>query len=734
MKLKNPVNAHPLLNFRLTILRRAFMLFDINRTKGRLALGLALIFLGVSCMQKNKKSDLGPHAPIATEKIQKLEKHGDVRFDPYFWMKERDTPAVLSYLKNENDYVDTILKPQKKLQENLFTEMRSRIKEDDSSAPYKKGSYQYFSKFSKGEQYPKYYRMNSSKKELLFNTTNESNGFTYFHTMEPIISPNNKWMAIGIDNQGRRFYNFRFKNLMTGKFLNHEIKSVTPQLLWAEDNKHVFYVKQDPISLRAYQVFRLNIETKKNDLIFEEKDETFSVEIYESILAKYLYISSSSTLSSEIHFIPKAKPLDKPKVILPRQENHEYHVTDDDTDFYILSNEMAPNFKLLKVPQSKFSKSNWKELISHSEKEYLNSILVFKNQMVLRYTADGLPRIRVYEKKSAKSFDLNFSDSDYDLDFGPNKEFNSSFVRIEYESPRQPTQAIDYSIKTGKSIIRKTRSVPNFSAMNYTVERLWSTSRDGTKVPITILRKTKFEKNGSSPLLMIGYGSYGLSYPAHFSSSIFSLVDRGFVVATAHIRGGGEMGRHWYDQGRVLNKKNTFNDFIDCTEFLLKNGYADKSKIYAIGGSAGGLLMGAVMNMRPDLYHGLIAHVPFVDVITTMLDDSIPLTTAEYDEWGNPNEKKYYDYMKSYSPYDQVVKTNYPHLMVTTGYHDSQVQYWEPAKWVAKIRKNNTSKSIVLFRTDFESGHGGASGRFDHLEEIAREYAFILMTMDLARN
>ena len=677
--------------------------------------------------------------PPAAEKIDhKLEKHGDVRVDEYYWMKQRENPKVIRYLKAENKYLDQVFKPTEKLQKNLFQEMRSRMKEDDSSYPLKRGPWYYYSRYEKGRQYPIFARKKSidaKDEEIIFDVNKLAKSHEYY-SADYEVSPDHQFAALSYDSVGRRFYNLKVKDLKTGKFLKHQLKNISNNLVWANDNIHLFYAKQDPETLRHYQVWRFNTNTGQNILVYEEKDETFETFIGTSLVRQNIFIISQSTLSSETRTIPADQPLLQPKLLFARERGHEFSVTEDDRYFYILSNKNALNFQILRYPKSKAdvlaansvgAKFEDAEVwLKHRSESHIDNFEVFKDHLVVNSRSGGLMQLELINKQTREIEKISFQDSAYSVEIGSNAEYDAESVRYIYQSLRSPVSIWDWNFKEHKSVLRKTKEVPNYDAELYVSERIFAVARDGEKIPISILRKKTTPIDGSAPILIYGYGSYGSNLDPWFSSSIFSLVDRGFVYAIAHIRGGGEMGRSWTDNGRTLKKKNTFFDFIDSTEYLLKNKYADPKQVFAMGGSAGGLLMGAVLNMRPDLYKGVVAQVPFVDVVTTMLDDSIPLTTSEYDEWGNPNQKEYYDYIKSYSPYDNVRPANYPNILITTGLHDSQVQYWEPAKWAARLRQNNTGKNLILLKTDMKAGHGGKSGRFDQLKEAALEFAFII--------
>ena len=692
-----------------------------------------LCFIGLTILNQSAIAQLirvptTYKAPKAQEIPYKLEKHGDVRVDEFYWLKERKDPKVIQYLNKENKYFEHVMKPTKKLQGTLFKEMKGRIKEDDSSYPLKNGPFYYYSRYEKGKQYPIYARKGApenEKEEILFDVNKLATGHDYYSGQYG-ISPDHNFSAWAYDTVGRRFYNIKVKNLKTGKFLKHEIKNVSNNFVWAADNKTLFYVKQEPETLRYYQVHKFNFETGKGSLVYEEKEETFDVYLSKALARKHIFINSASTLSNEVRVLPTDQPDSEPKLILARERLHEFGITEDESYFYIQTNKNAKNFKVLRMPISNPDFSKAETVISHREDTFIDSFEVFDKYLVLNSRSGGLTQLEVYNKSTKEIKKLSFQDTAYSVELGSNAEYKSDSVRYVYQSLRSPSSVYDYEFSTEKSILRKTKEVPNYDQSLYVSDRVFATSRDGKKIPISVLRKKDVALDAKAPLLIYGYGSYGANLDPWFSSSIFSLVDRGFVYAIAHVRGGGEMGRYWTDEGRTLQKINTFNDFIDSTEYLITQKYADPKNVFAMGGSAGGLLMGSIMNMRPDLYKGIVAQVPFVDVVTTMLDDSIPLTTSEYDEWGNPNEKKFYDYIKTYSPYDNVKKANYPNTLITTGLHDSQVQYWEPAKWAARLRKHNTADSLILLRTDMKSGHGGKSGRFDQLKESAEEFAFLL--------
>ncbi len=668
--------------------------------------------------------------PKASQIDHKMEKHGDVRNDKYFWLRERENPKVIQYLNDENAYTDRALAPVRGLEQTLFNEMKRRTKEDDSSTPYKKGDFYYYSRYEKDQQYPIYARKKGSltaTEEILLNVNELAKDKSYCEVGGLKLSPNQEIMAYGVDFTGRRFYDVHFKNLKTGKTYSHTIDKTTGNLVWAADNQTIFFTKQDPETLRSDKVFRYDFNSHKSEQIYFEKDDTYNVYVSESLAHKYIYLISSSTLTTETRYLPSDKPHDQFKMFLARDKGHEYSVTDGDDAFYIVTNKNAKNYKLVKTDFQHTDIKHWKDVIPHSDKNYVSDVTVFKNYLAVSERLEGLTQIRILSKDLKTDFHIPFTDKSYLAGIGTNAEYYSEWLRYEYESMRMPETIYDFNMATKAQELKKTKEVPTYNADLYTTDRIFVTAADGAQIPVSILMRKDTPKNGTAPMLIYGYGSYGLNMDPWFSQSILSLVDRGYVYAIAHIRGGSEMGRDWFDNGRVLNKKNSFTDFNSCTEAMIKQGFASPQRVFAMGGSAGGLLMGAITNMRPDLYKGIVAQVAFVDVITTMLDDTIPLTTGEYDQWGNPNEKKYYDYIKSYSPYDNVTAKAYPNMLITTGLHDSQVQYWEPAKWAAKIRELKTNNSLVLLKTNMEAGHGGASGRFERMKETATDYAFILM-------
>jgi len=694
------------------------------------AIVLLLSFIGSGCSRINKEEKI--IKPPVAEKIKKeLIIHGDTRIDNYYWLNERENPKVIEYLKAENEYKEAVMKHTETLQENLYNEIVGRIKQTDKSVPFKTEGYYYYSRFEEGKEYPVYCRKKGSleaEEEILLNVNEMAEGYGFYHVAGLTVSTNNNLIAFGVDTVSRRRYTIHFKDLTTGEILPDEIPNTAGQAAWANDNKTVFYSIKDD-SLRSYKIFKhiLGSEVSADKEIFHEKDVTFSTYVYKCKSKKYLFIASDSTLSTEYQYLDANSPDGKFKIIQPRERDLEYNVDHYKDKFYIRTNLDAKNFRLVETPVNKTSKENWTEVIPHREDVLLEGFEIFKNFLVVGERKDGLIQLRVIKWDGREDHYIDFGEETYMAYISNNPEFDIDLLRFGYTSLTTPRSTFDYDMNTKeKKLLKQQEVVGDFDPDNYHAERLYAAAKDGVKVPISLVYRKGLEKNGDNPLLLYGYGSYGASMDASFSSVRLSLLDRGFVYALAHIRGGQEMGRYWYEDGKLLKKKNTFTDFIACAEHLITEKFTSPSKLFTSGASAGGLLMGAVLNMRPDLFKGVIAGVPWVDVVTTMLDDSVPLTTSEYDEWGNPNNKEYYDYMLSYSPYDNVEAKDYPALLVTTGLHDSQVQYWEPAKWVAKLRELKTDDNILLLHTNMEAGHGGVSGRFRRYKETALEYAFML--------
>jgi len=673
------------------------------------------------------------NAPKA-KKIEKLlEIHNDQRNDPYFWMNERENPEVIKYLEEENAYTDFVMKETEDLQNDLYEEMKSRYKKDDESLPYFFNKYWYIVRYEDGKEYPIFsrkFQTLENEEEILLDANVLAEGHDYFDIGSISISVNNDILSFSTDIIGRRIYKIFFKNLKTGEIYKDEIDNTTGKAVWSSDNNYVFYIRKDE-SLRAFQIHRheLGIETEKDVLIFHEEDETFDVNVYKTKTLDYIFISSSSTNEDEHRFIPSNDVFADWKIIQERTEDLEYSVEHYQDDFYIITNaDDSTNFKIVKTKVENPSIENWEDFVPHRENVLLEGFEIFNEYFVLEERESGLLQIKIIESKTGDSHYLPFSDPTYTAYIGTNMEFDTEKLRFGYTSLTKPASTFEYDMKEKTTKLLKEQEVlgGKFHKENYISERIWATSRDGKQVPISLVYHKDTPKSENTPLLLYGYGSYGHTVDASFSSTRLSLLDRGYIFAIAHIRGGEYLGREWYEDGKMLHKKNTFFDFIDAAKYLISENYTSPKHLYAMGGSAGGLLVGAVMNYNPELFNGIVAQVPFVDVVSTMLDDTIPLTTGEYDEWGNPNEREYYDYMKSYSPYDNVEAKNYPNILITTGFHDSQVQYWEPAKWTAKLRELKTDDNILIFKTDMSSGHGGASGRFESLKEIALEYAFLL--------
>ena len=669
-------------------------------------------------------------APKAKRIPKELSIHGHSRIDNYHWINDKENAEVIKYLNDENDYCDKMMSGTKPLQQKLFKEIKARIKETDMSVPYFINGYWYYNRFEQDAEYPILCRKKSSLdfiEEITLDVNELAKGYDYCQVSDFEISADNRIMAFALDLIGRRQYTIHFKDLITGEILTDKIENTNGSMAWANDNKSLFYAVNDSQTLRSYKILKHQLNQDGDELIFHEKDETFTVEIHKNKSRKLLVISSNSTVSTEERILDANKPEGVFSIVQQRERDLEYTSEEFDGYLYLVTNYKAKNFRLMKCSITNTSKENWVEVIPHREDVFLEGIEVFKDFMAVEEKINGLNSIRVIYWNGKAEQVLDFKDPTYTASIGYNPEFETPYLRYGYSSLTTPNSTFDYNTETLEiKLLKQQEVLGNFRSENYVSERLFASTQDGANVPISLVYKKGLIKNGNNPLLLYGYGSYGVNMDAYFSSVRLSLLDRGFIFAIAHIRGGQEMGRHWYEQGKLLKKKNTFTDFIGCAEFLIENNYTNSSKLFAEGGSAGGLLMGAVINMKPELFKGVIAAVPFVDVITTMLDDSIPLTTGEYDEWGNPNEKAYYDYMLSYSPYDNVAAKSYPAMLVTTGLHDSQVQYWEPAKWVAKLRANKTDNNILLLKTDMSAGHGGKSGRFQHLKDIAQEYAFLL--------
>ncbi|TYP70340.1 S9 family peptidase [Aquimarina intermedia] len=694
---------------------------------------VSLIF-ATSCTKKENKLNTKPTPPVAEIKENQLEKFDDIRQDNYFWLNDREDPEVIDYLERENEYNDQMTAHTKGLQKQLFEEMKARIKEDDASVPYKYNGYWYITRYEKGKDYPIYSRKKETldaKEEILFDCNEEAKGHSYYRLVGLNVSPDNTRVAFGVDTVSRRQYTIQIKNLVDGTVYDDTIENATGSSTWAADGKTLFYTKKDAETLRSYKIMKHTLGTRVSDdvEVFREDDDTFNTFVYKTKSDKYIVIGSTSTLTSEYRILKADEPDGEFKIFQPRVRGLEYGISHYKDHFYVLTNaDNATNFKLMKTGEGKTSKENWVDVIPHREETLLEDIEIFKEYLVVSERNNGLNKIQIKRWDGSQTYYLPFDNETYTAYVSTNPDFDTKVLRYAYNSLSTPNSVIDFNMESKEKEVKKEQEVlgGTFDKNNYTSERVWATASDGTKIPMSLVYRKGLKKDGTNPVLQYGYGSYGATIDPYFSTVRLSLLDRGFVYVIAHVRGGEYLGRPWYEDGKLLKKKNTFTDFIDCSKFLISEGYTSKEHLYAMGGSAGGLLMGAVINMAPELYNGVVAAVPFVDVITTMLDDSIPLTTGEYDEWGNPNNEEYYNYMKTYSPYDNVTAQEYPNLLVTTGLHDSQVQYWEPAKWVAKMRATKKGDNLLLLHTNMEAGHGGASGRFEALKEVAEEYAFLL--------
>jgi len=679
----------------------------------------------------------GVMPPVAEKMNKELVANGDKRIDEYYWMndyfkKGPDSTKVVDYLKAENAYLDSMMAGTKKFQEDLFNEMKARIKEQDESVPALKNGYYYYRRTEEGMQYYKYCRKKGSldaPEEMLLDVDKMAEGSNYFSVAGMVVSPDNKLLAYGVDKLSRWQYTIYIKDLETGELLSDQIGNTEADPVWANDNKTIFYTSKNPLTLLSEKIMKhkLGAPASADALVYEEKDKSNYIGVGKTKSDKFIIISSSATLSSEHRLIDADAPDGPVKIFQPRLKDVLYSIDHWGEKFLIVTNKDAKNFKLAETPADKTGIDNWTDVIPHRTDVLVEGIDVFKNHWVITERKSGLLQLRIRNTGTGAEHYLDFREPAYAAYTTGNLEFNSGVLRYSYTSLTTPNSIFDYNMETKEKKLMKEQPVlGGFDKNDYATERIYATAGDGTKVPISLVYKKGTKKDGSAPLLLYGYGSYGSSMDASFSSSELSLLNRGFIYAIAHIRGGQEMGRQWYEDGKLMKKKNTFTDFIDCGKYLISEKYTSAGHLYAMGGSAGGLLMGAIVNMAPDLWNGVVAQVPFVDVVTTMSDPTIPLTTNEYDEWGNPADKDAYFYMKSYSPYDNVEKKNYPNMLVTTGLHDSQVQYFEPAKWVARLRAMKTDKNLLLFKTQLEAGHGGKSGRFDKLRETALQYAFLL--------
>jgi oligopeptidase B len=712
---------------------------------------IGAITLATACSEKPKqeikpKRELPP-APMAKKIPHEITAHGDTRIDNYYWMRlsdeqknaaedarDQQTKDVLEYLNAENDYTKKVMAHTESFQTKLFEEMKARVKEDDQSVPVKDNGYFYYTRFEAGKDYPFQCRkkdsMETGTEQVLIDGPALAAGHDYWALGGIDVSDDNEILCYSEDVVSRRVYTASFKKITTGEILKDKITGIAGSPAWAADNKTVFYVVKDPTTLREYQIWKhtLGTEQKNDVLVYEEKDEEFSCFVYKTKSKKYMVIGSNQTLSTEYRVVEANNPGGEWRVIQPREKDHEYSIDHYGDKFYITTNWQAKNFRLMETAENATTKENWKEVIGNRADVLLEGIEIFKDYLVVDERKNGLTQLRIIKWADKSEYYLPFQDPAYSAGVGANPDYDTQVLRYSYSSLTTPASVYDYNMTTkDRTLMKQQEVVGGHNPEDYTSERVMVKASDGAMVPMSIVYKKGTKIDGSAPTLLYAYGSYGASMDAGFSSARLSLLNRGFVYALAHIRGGQEMGRHWYEDGKLLKKKNTFTDFIECGEYLVANKYSAKDKLFAMGGSAGGLLMGAVTNMRPDLWAGIVSAVPFVDVVTTMLDETIPLTTFEWDEWGNPIEsKESYDYMKSYSPYDQIEAKNYPNILVTSGYWDSQVQYWEPAKYVAKLREMKKDNNILIFHCNMDAGHGGKSGRFEALKEVALEYAFML--------
>ncbi len=683
-------------------------------------------------MSKMYESALKNKVPKAKRVDFVLEKHGDQRIDPYYWLNQRENPEVIRYLEEENAYREAVTQHLRPFEQALYEEMTAKIKQTDMSVPYYYNGYYYLTRYEAGKEYPVYSRKKgdlSAVEQVLLDVNELAAPYQYYDIGSKSMSPDNRILAYGEDCVSRRLYTLRFKNVETGEMLEDVLKETTGAAVWSADSKVVFYSRKDPDTLRPYVIMRHIIGTAQaeDEVVYEEKDDTFNVYVYKTRTDEYIVIGAVATLTTEYRILSSHDPYGQFSVFQPRERKHEYDIIHDGDRWLVRTNWEAENFRLMATPDGKTARSNWVEVLPHHPTQFLEDVDAFRDFLVITRRVDGIEKLQIRPKNGLAPWYIDFGEELYSAYVGTNPEYNITTLRIGYTSYTTPSTTYDYEVFTKQMVLLKQQEiVGDFDKELYESKRIWVPARDGVEIPLSLVYKKGWEQDGQHPLLLYGYGSYGHSLDPYFSIARLSLLDRGFAYAVAHIRGGQELGRQWYENGKLLKKQNTFNDFIDCGEYLLKHQFAAPGQLFAMGGSAGGLLMGAVLNQRPELWGGVVAAVPFVDVVTTMLDDSIPLTTGEYDEWGNPNDPIYYLYMLSYSPYDQVKAQNYPPLLVTTGLHDSQVQYWEPAKWVAKLRDTKTDAHPLLLYCDMETGHGGASGRFKQYKDVAMEYAFLL--------
>ena len=682
-----------------------------------------------------KNNNIAP--PKAKKEKHIHKKFGDEILDYYHWLKKRDAPEVLDYIKQENEYAEHALKPLQSLREELFQEMKGRLPDTQEQEPYSKGNYLYYFIQKKEQQYPVYKRKKKreDKEEIILDVNSIQTKSGYVDVRNVSISPNHKILAYALDEHGREFYNIYFKDLSTGKLLKHRITQSSSSFVWANDNQNIFYVQQDKKTLRNFQVYRFNLQTGEESLVFEETDTRFSVYLNKTLCKTWIMLVVSSSLSTEYHYLPANQAQEDFQLFCAREKEHEYHAHYGSGTFYILTNkDKAFNFKLMKISEEKVSRGlskypslQWEELIPHQPEVFIEEYEVFKEFIALNVRKDGWQKMEIYNIKKSQLETVDFKEDIYSVVLGANAEYETDFLRLYFETPVTPFITYDYNWREKKLYFkRQAKYSGGFSTEDYETSAQYALAKDGAKIPLSLVYRKNLKITKKTPLLLYGYGSYGMSLDSRFNPYILSLLDRGFIYASAHIRGGSECGRLWYEEGKFLKKKNSFKDFIVCAEHLIKNSYSSSKHLYIMGGSAGGLLIGAVLNERPDLFYGAVARVPFVDCLATMLDESIPLTTGEYEEWGNPNEKVYYDYIKSYSPYNNVKKTNYPHLLIESGYHDPRVQYWEPAKWTAKLREYKTDSNLIVMLMNMKSGHFGSTGQLEYFKLYALCYSFFI--------
>jgi len=693
---------------------------------------LAVLFPGVILAQAPATAATTPSLtpPMAAVRPHRFDEHGSVRIDQYYWLKERSNPEVIKYLEDENAYTKAVMAHTEPLQERLYEELKGRVLQNDQSVPFREGNYFYYTRLVEGKNYPIYARKRgsvSAPEEIMIDANALAEGKATFLIRAWEVSSGEDLLAFAADTTGGRVSAIRFKNLRTGEMLSDVVPRSIGGIAWAEDNRTLFYTKPDSVSVRPYQVYRHKLGTPAatDQMVYEDKDETYYVGVFKTKSRSYIMIQSSQTMATEYSYIRADQPDAPFKVIFPRERGHEYHANHFGDYFYILSNDHAKNFRLMRTPVARPGRDNWQEVIPHRADVLLEDFEFFKDYLVLTERKDGLVQLRVRPWSGQNEYYLDFGEPAYLAYVSTNLEFDTPVLRYGYTSLTTPSSTYDYDMKTRqKTLLKRDQILGGFDPANYVSERFYTTARDGARVPVSIVYRKGIARPG--PLLLTGYGSYGSSSDPTFSSDRLSLLDRGFAFAIAHIRGGSEMGRAWYENGRQLQKKNTFNDFVDVADDLIRRGYTSSDRLFARGASAGGLLMGAVVNMRPELFRGVIAGVPYVDVITTMMDSTIPLTTGEYDEWGNPHDSTFYRYMLSYSPYDHVERKAYPNLLITAGLYDTQVLYVEPAKWTARLRAMKTDSNRLILRTNMEAGNGGASGRYKRWHDVAFEYAFLL--------